>query len=889
MKNIFKVVLLSGGIVVNCYAQQNTGNGGWKIAPIHMSSRWTKDVTPSNTLMEYPRPQLMRKNWQNLNGLWEYSITRKDTSAPIKFDGKILVPYPIESALSGVQKSLMPDQNLWYRRSIHKPALVDGERLLLHFGAVDWKATVYINGKEVGQHSGGYTNFTFDITDFLENDTNELLVKIFDPTDQGPNPHGKQTLNPQNIYYTASSGIWQTVWTERVPATYISGILGSCNINKEFYNLMLDVKGDTNGILAEVTILMNGNVVKKSIGPANSFFAIRLKNARLWSPDDPFLYDLKVKLLKGTKIVDDVNSYFGMRKMAIQKDEKGIDRIFLNNKYTYNLGVLDQGFWPDGLYTAPTDEAMFFDIKAIKSMGFNTIRKHLKIEPDRWYYYADKAGLLVWQDFVNPPHDLPEGAKAEFEKEIQETIDQLHNHPSIVSWVLFNERWGAYDQQRLAEWVKDYDSTRLVNGHSGELLYTNEQLRAPSDNPYIGSDVTDVHSYPDPMNPPPQPGKVKVLGEFGGIGVSIPGHEWNDLKGWGYIEVSPIEFAGKYEIMMKRLKKLELQGLSGSIYTQPFDVEGEENGLLTYDRKVVKIPLKRLREINGLLIEQRSRLELNTKFSIGQDADVNDTDERYLEFLKQFDNGRKDSIFLRRLTLIAIRKKDQDRATKIGNDYISKLKDVYSKDNLTFIRFITRTSRDKGFDLFRKESERVDKVLNRGVAEKKVKEIIYAEEIEPELIGEIPPDWDAIQKRVVAKYGNLGEEYVLGRRMVYYWTVTKDWKNMGKYYVLYFEKAVTRSDWNINNASWDIFRYVDDPNVLEFAARISKYNFDNYDNTPEAADTYANILYKLNRTKEAIEWEESAIRMSNNNKIYTETLEKMRKGEITWSTIEITN
>lgn len=547
-------------------------------------SRWAKEVNPWNALKEYPRPQLVRKRWQNLNGLWDYAITVKDAAAPAKYEGKILVPYPIESALSGVKKSLQPGQNLWYRRSFTTQPPSSGERTLLHFGAVDWQATVYVNGKAVGGHTGGYTEFTLDITDQIRTGTNELMVKVYDPSDRGIGPHGKQMLGGKNIFYNPTSGIWQTVWLEKVPKAYISGLTISPDIDKGVVNVI--VNSTVNGA---VQLTTSGKTIK---GTSNTLITVPVKKAKLWSPGHPYLYDLQAKLGR-----DEVKSYFGMRKISIAKDEKGRDRIFLNNKPYYNLGVLDQGFWPEGLYTAPTDEALAFDIKAIKAMGFNTIRKHIKIESARWYYHADRLGMLVWQDMVNPNRGLPEGAKAAFEQQCKETLAQLHNYPCITTWVLFNEKWGQYDQRRLTEWMKAADPSRIVNGDSGELEYVNGQLRSPAPNAYVSSDMTDVHSYPDPMMPPKQEHQAQVLGEYGGIDVFIPGHQWK--AGGDYTQESAAGLMTRYKMMSEHLQLLEKEGLSGSIYTQPFDVEGEQNGLMTYDREIIKIPFAKLRKMNA--------------------------------------------------------------------------------------------------------------------------------------------------------------------------------------------------------------------------------------------------------------------------------------------------
>lgn len=864
-------------------AQQN-----YKMQPTTIQSRWAKDVSPTNALKEYPRPNLRRNNWVNLNGLWEYSITERDAIKPNWNGEEILVPYPIESALSGVKKELLPSQNLWYRKMIQKPILKDGEKVILNFGAVDWQATVFLNGKEIGQHQGGYTAFSFDITNTLRSGTNELVVKVFDPTDQGIGPHGKQVLNPGNIYYTPSSGIWQTVWMETVPSVHIASLKMTPDIDKGVLNL--EVNGTTD---VKPEIIVYDPVSKQEISRrfaslemTNDGYqgTIKIPNAKLWSPDDPFLYDLVVRLKKDGKVVDEVKSYFGMRKITIQKDEKGIDRIFLNNKYTYNLGTLDQGFWPDGLYTAPTDEALAFDIKAIKAMGFNTIRKHIKVESARWYYHADKLGMMVWQDFVDPNQRLPEGAKEEFEKEAKETMDQLHNYPSITTWVVFNEGWGRYDQERLTKWTKAYDPGRLVNGHSGELLYIDGKPREEVKNPYPSSDMTDVHSYPNPMNAPLQAGKVRVLGEFGGVGVPVPGHQWDDEKGWGYVQVYPKQLEGKYDGMVKQLKQLEAEGLSGSIYTQPFDVEGEENGLMTYDREIIKIPVARLREIHGQMISLKSDgFKLNPKFKIAQNIDVNDTDERYPELLAAFEKGKKDSVFLRRLTLVAIRKSDQLNATKVGAAYIAGMKDLHSRESLSFIRQITRTSKDAGFTLFLNNRVKVNEVLGKNAAESKIRGIIGQEEVKPYMdIPNVNPDWNSITKKVEAKYGDLGLEKVYGAQMAWYES-RKEWNNFGKYYALYYKTAITRSEYHINNITWSVFEHVTDRDVLKVAIEAQKYSMDAFaKDNPNDIDTYANLLYKAGRKEEAIEWEEKAVKISNNNKEFVEVLEKMKKGIRTW-------
>jgi len=590
MKNVFKIALCQS--MVCCCISVATSQSNWKMQSAQLSTKWNKQIDTENVLSEYPRPQMVRKNWVNLNGLWEYAIAKKSFDQPTKFDGQILVPYPFESALSGTKKLLLPDELLWYKKTFQAPSR-KGKKVLLHFGAVDWQSTISINGKYIGSHNGGYQNFSFDISEELQEGDNELIVKVSDPSEKGFGPYGKQNLNPQGIMYTACSGIWQTVWLEVVPEVFIESLKVTPDVDNNRLQLSVNAFEFTKDYSIETLV----NNEKLRFTQAQKI-EIPINNTHLWSPEDPFLYDITVRLLYNGKPVDEVKSYFGMRKIEIKKDANGIDRIFLNNKYIFNLGVLDQGYWPDGIYTAPTDEALRWDIQAIKSMGFNTIRKHIKVEPDRWYYWCDKLGMLVWQDMPFCANGSQE-AKFEYEKENKANIEQLYNHPSIICWVLFNEGWNSYDQKRLTETIKKLDLTRLVNGHSGE-----NYAKTPAAEKWISSDMTDVHEYPGPGIAPKQDGKAMVLGEWGGVGVSIAGHQWNAKSGWGYIKVSPEEFARKYEFMMKHLKIFEEEGLSGAIYTQPFDVEIEENGLITYDREIFKIPAEKIRAINQTMFHE---------------------------------------------------------------------------------------------------------------------------------------------------------------------------------------------------------------------------------------------------------------------------------------------
>lgn len=767
----FLSVVLGQGLM----AQTN-----WQIQPTAIKTRWAKEVSPTNALPEYPRPQMVRENWQNLNGLWNYTITPKDAAMPSGYQGQILVPYPLESALSGVKKPLQPSENLWYKRAFAKPALKDGEHVLLHFGAVDWQATVYVNGKETGSHSGGYQAFSQDITAALKDGENEIVVKVFDPTSEGIGPHGKQVLNPANIYYTPTSGIWQTVWLETVPADYIAGLDMTPDIDKGVLNVKVNAPAGTN---VELIASDGSTEVSKIKGKAGAALKLPVKNAKLWSPADPFLYDLTVKLTKGGKTIDQVKSYFGMRKIAIQKDEKGVDRIFLNNRAYFNLGTLDQGFWPDGLYTAPTDNALKFDIEAIKAMGFNTIRKHIKIEPARWYYHADRLGILVWQDFVNPNQGLPEGAKAEYEKETKETLEQLHNHPAITTWVIFNEKWGAFDQQRITEWVKASDPSRIVNGHSGEMLYVNEQLRSPSPNAWVSADMTDVHSYPDPMNAPAEPGKARVLGEFGGIGVFIPDHQWNTSSAWGYIQEKAAGLATKYTIMNQHLKLLEAEGLSGSIYTQPFDVEGEQNGLLTYDREVIKIPFEQMRKIHSSLNPDLGTIPNVT----AKNADLTDPGEVYSKMLQDYINGRRDPEFLFKMAMMAQQAGDKNGANLAGGAYITTLQAPYTPEQLALILQFTTSTKDKGFSVLQEQLQSQSSKLEKRPVTVKLMNIVFRDVIDPVLqkSGDTP-DWNAIANSV-KPYGEPGEEIFLRAKTVYTFN-KQDWTNYASVANTYLEK-----------------------------------------------------------------------------------------------------
>ncbi|MDB6041309.1 MAG: beta-galactosidase/beta-glucuronidase, partial [Verrucomicrobiales bacterium] len=561
-----------------------------------LRTRWAADVNPSKALPEYPRPQLVRKDWQNLNGLWDYSVQPADSKKPGQFDGRILVPFPIESALSGVMKPITEKDRIWYRTSFSIPKKWKKQHLLLHFGAVDFEAHVWVNGREVGQHRGGYDGFSFDITSSLTRGKNELIVSAWDPGDAGTQPRGKQVRKPdQGIFYTGTSGIWQTVWIEPVPEVSIAGLKILPDIDVSAVHITPLIAGDNAGAEVEISAYDGTRQIAKGSGKAGSEITLAIKDPKLWSPDSPTLYNLSANLVRAGKKTDSVSSYFGMRKVALGQDDKGTTRIFLNNKPFFMVGPLDQGFWPDGLYTAPTDEALRYDIEITRKLGFNMARKHVKVEPDRWYYWTDKLGLLVWQDmpsgdrFISPRDPdikrTPESAK-EYETELKAMIDGRYNHPSIVMWVVFNEGWGQFDTPRITQWTKEYDPSRLVDNTSG---WADREV----------GDVNDMHKYPGPGSPTPEQNRAAVLGEFGGLGFKVDGHTWAG-KTWGYQGMSSIDkLTRQYVKLMTGVWELKKSpGLSAAVYTQTTDVEYEGNGLLTYDRAIVKMDLAKVAAAN---------------------------------------------------------------------------------------------------------------------------------------------------------------------------------------------------------------------------------------------------------------------------------------------------
>ncbi len=560
----------------------------YKLADGPLLTRWAKQVSAKKALPEYPRPQMVRKDWLNLNGLWEYAIKPKDDSQPRQFDGQILVPYPIESALSGVMKAVGQENRLWYRRTFEVPRKWKDRRVLLHFGAVDWDATVWVNGKQLGSHRGGYDPFTFDVTDALKKSgPQEIVLSVWDPTNAGSQPRGKQVAKPRGIWYTAVTGIWQTVWLEPVAAVHIELLKIVPDVDAQTVEVALNLAAPAGDTPVTVTVLDGKKTVSSGQieitgggGAATLSIKLGVKDAKLWSPDSPFLYGLKITVTHDGDVTDELSSYFGMRKIEVKKDESGINRLFLNNEALFQYGPLDQGWWPDGLYTAPTDKALKYDIEVLKKLGCNMLRKHVKVEPDRLYYWCDKLGLMVWQDMPNG-NNKTDADKEQFETELKRVVNAFGNHPSIIMWVPFNEGWGQHETEHYVEMIKKMDPSRLVNNASG---WADKKV----------GDVHDVHSYPGPAAPPVSAERAAVLGEFGGLGLPVKGHTWQDEKNWGYRSFETREaLTEAYVNLLGRLRSLIGGGLSAAVYTQTTDVEIEVNGMMTYDRAMIKPDAKK--------------------------------------------------------------------------------------------------------------------------------------------------------------------------------------------------------------------------------------------------------------------------------------------------------
>jgi len=586
-------MLLVGAILPVAPAPVGGGENVWKPVTGQMMTRWAKEVSAEAALPDYPRPMMVREQWLNLNGLWEFAIGPAVVeTVPEQFDRQILVPFAPDSALSGVKRTTLESDRLWYRRSFELPAGWAGQRVLLHFGAVDWESRAWVNGKEAIAHRGGYDPFSVDITGFLKpGGPQELVVSAWDPSDKGRQPRGKQVIAPHGFNYTGVSGIWQTVWLEPVPEASVRALHTDPDVDANCAWVIADVVGAGRGYTLEATTMLpepgeeNGTVPVRAAGPVGKRLRIPLRKepaTRLWSPDLPYLYDLQVRLKdRDGKVIDELDSYFGMRKIAVQKDEDGFNRLLLNNEPLFQYGFLDQGWWPDGLYTAPTDEALRHDIETAKRLGANMVRKHVKVEPRRFYHHCDKLGILVWQD-------MPSGSGNDehFAQELKGMIDATRSHPSIVMWVLFNEGWGQHAAPRFAKWTKDYDPTRLIDHASGW-----------ADRGEFG-DVRDVHIYDGgPGVAPPFGDRAMVLGEFGGIGMTVPGHAWKPGEGHGHggRGDGDQDLTEPYLRLLRKLPAMRRLGLCAAVYTQIADQEIEENGVMTYDRELLKFDAEKVR------------------------------------------------------------------------------------------------------------------------------------------------------------------------------------------------------------------------------------------------------------------------------------------------------
>lgn len=579
-----------------------------------MRSVWTDKVDKNCPLPEYPRPQMVRDSFLNLNGIFDYAIVPKETEWVTDFDGKILVPFAVESLLSGVEKPLSPENRLWYRKAFTIPQDMQGKRILLHFGAVDWQCTVYVNHRLAGQHTGGYCAFSFDITDLLQDGENELAVCVFDPTEEGHQQRGKQVNQTHGFWYTATSGIWQTVWLEAVNPCHVENWRFLPDIDKELIHISTALSDAENTEL-QLQIRFGNELVFD--GAITQEADVPVPNAKLWSPETPHLYDVTLTVLKDGVECDRVTGYFGMRKFNIAKDEKGITRLFLNNKPYFQRGLLDQGYWPDGGLTPPTDEAMIFDIREMKRLGFNMLRKHIKVEPARWYYHCDKLGMLVWQDMVSGGKyigDFYAGVlpnigilhikddkykvfsreepawRDEFKEELCEMIDQLYNTVSLYCWVPFNEAWGQFDALAICDLVRKKDRSRVIDHASG--WYDQG-----------GGDIQSMHKYILPIRMRKLDNRAFVITEYGGYSQKVPGHMWNPKKAFGYLMFGSLaKLSAAYEkLHEKQVIPLIKKGLSGTVYTQLSDVENEVNGIYTYDRAVLKMDEEMLKRINAQL------------------------------------------------------------------------------------------------------------------------------------------------------------------------------------------------------------------------------------------------------------------------------------------------
>ncbi|MHC4248249.1 MAG: glycoside hydrolase family 2 protein, partial [Planctomycetota bacterium] len=547
-----------------------------------LTTRWGEQVTPENVHPEYPRPQMVRERWRNLNGLWDYAIRpMAEADAPDAFDGKILVPFPIEAGLSGIMVTLGYTNVIWYRRTFEVPREWGRDRVLLNFEAVDWRSTVWVNGKQVGTHEGGYDPFSFDITDALKRaGAQELVVRVFDPTRSGTQPFGKQVMRnwAKKIHslFTCSSGIWYTVWLEPVSRNHIKSLVMVPDIDRGALDVTAKCSSDRGTV--ELVAKDGDKIVAGGRGRPGEKITLSIKKPRLWSPITPFLYDLEATLTDGGS-VDRVDSYFGMRKISLGK-VGGISKIFLNNDELFMQEPLDQGFWPDGIHTAPSDEALRYDIELTKYFGYNATRKHIKTEPRRWYYWTDRLGLLVQQDAVSPGRDEFKKDKSppQFEHDLVAMIENLYSNPSVYAWVIFNEGWGQHDTARYTELVSGLDPSRLTQQASG---WHDKK----------GGDIVDSHNYKhNPKAPKAEPNRASMLGEYGARGLNVEGHRTWPSRMWSGMVDNYHKMTENYLHMLRCVEsEKKAKNLSGAVYSVLTDEEGENCGLVTYDREVYKI------------------------------------------------------------------------------------------------------------------------------------------------------------------------------------------------------------------------------------------------------------------------------------------------------------
>jgi hypothetical protein len=597
------IMTMKPTLLMATFAAISTASGQWQPVKNSMLTSWGKDLDPTSVWQEYPRPLLEREEWTNLNGLWSYGVAVKGAKSPDRWSGEILVPFAPEAPLSGVGRLIEPTESLWYKRAFTaKPET--GKRTLLHFEAVDYDTIVWVNGHEVGRHTGGHTPFSFDITEQVKDGENELVVRVHDAT-EGFQLHGKQKLKPEGIWYTRVSGIWQTVWLEQVPERSIQTLDYAADLEAGTLSVTVRLTGpQVAGESLRVTATLDGEEAATASGTGP--LVLDFKNPRYWSPFHPHLYAIRAELLNGEgSVIDTVKSYAAMRELGKSRDVNGNLRFTLNGERIFHWGPLDQGWWPDGLLTPPSDAAMVSDIEYLRDAGFNMIRKHIKIEPRRYYYHCDRLGMMVWQDQVssgygpgtaprgsnpnwtrlspNPPDGTwPDAAHDQFMLEYRRMVESLRNHPSIVVWVPFNEAWGQHRTMEVGEQAVKFDPTRPINIASGGNFFP------------VG-DIADEHAYPNPAFPVGDrrfANFIKVVGEFGGHGWPVKGHLWRESRdNWGYggLPKTLDEWKERYIRSIDILAGLRRQGIAAGVYTQTTDVEGEINGLLTYDR-VAKIP-----------------------------------------------------------------------------------------------------------------------------------------------------------------------------------------------------------------------------------------------------------------------------------------------------------